>query len=264
MLSIMKLKEIPWAVIARLRDIRRLGLFRSIKWWINGCSSRDFSVSVKDYKRPFHLRGETSDSWVFRALIVSDEYALIPESLKPETILDAGANAGFGIRWFKHRWPDAAVVAIEPDGDNFRMAQANSRELSDVTLIQGALCAEDGKASFVCSTDEKYALRVEMDEAGTIQCYSVSGIMQRMGWDRIDLLKMDIEGAEREVFGKGAEEWIGRIGVLVIELHEGVAPGCTVKLFEALQGKNFTLRWRGENLVVFFEPEKRVPEWPRT
>lgn len=253
MLSIMKLKEIPWVIIARLRDIRRLGLFPSIKWWINGGSSRDFSVSLKDYKRPFHLRGQTSDSWVFRALIVSDEYALIPESLKPETILDAGANAGFGIRWFKHRWPDAAVVAIEPDGDNFRMTQANSRELSDVTLIQGALWSEDGMASFVCSTDAKYALRVEMNEEGPIQCFSVNGIMQRMGWERIDLLKMDIEGAEREVFGTGAKEWIHRVGVIVVELHEGVSPGCTVKLFEALHGKNFTLKWRGENLVIIFD-----------
>ena len=92
-----------------------------------------------------------------------------------------------------------------------------------------------------------------MDANGPIQCLSIGGVMRQMGWDRIDLLKMDIEGAEREVFGPGAKEWIHKIGVLVVELHEGVSPGCTVKLFEALHGTNFTLKWRGENLVVLFQ-----------
>ena len=95
-----------------------------------------------------------------------------------------------------------------------------------------------------------------MEDAGPIRCVSVSGVMRQMGWDRIDLLKMDIEGAEREVFGPGAQEWIHKVGVLVVELHEGFSPGCTVKLFQALQGTSYTLKWRGENLVVLFNAEK--------
>jgi FkbM family methyltransferase len=201
------------------------------------------------------MRGKTSDAWVFHQVIVSDEYSLIPNSLKPATIVDAGANAGFAIRWMKSRWPDASVVAIEPDPENFRIAQANTSEHIGVTLIEGALWSEEGRASFVCTGDEKYALRVKMEQAGPIRCVTVCGLMRQMGWDRIDLLKMDIEGAEREVFGPSAQEWIHKIGVLVVELHEGFSPGCTVKLFQALQGTKFTLKWRGENLVVLFNSE---------
>jgi len=44
--------------------------------------------------------------------------------------------------------------------------------------------------------------------------------MRRCGLERIDLLKVDIEGAEAELLGETAEQWIGRVGCIVIELHE--------------------------------------------
>lgn len=249
----MHLRQLPWRFLACLRDVRKLGFVQAARFWF--CSGRpgEFNVSAKSYAKPFRLRGKTSDPWVFRSLIVSDEYSLLPKSLNPQTILDAGANAGFGIRWLKQRWPDASVAAIEPDTDNIRVAGINTAGMSGVDLMEGALWSEDGRASFVCAGDEKYALRVRMDKEGPIRCVSVGSVMRNMGWDKIDILKMDIEGAEREVFGAGAKEWIHKVGVLIVELHEGVSPGCTVRLFEALHGTGFTLKWRGENLVVFFD-----------
>ena len=53
-----------------------------------------------------------------------------------------------------------------------------------------------------------------------VDCVTVPEIMQRVGWDYIDLLKVDIEGGEVALF-KDASQWIGKVGVIVGELHNG-------------------------------------------
>ena len=49
----------------------------------------------------------------------------------------------------------------------------------------------------------------------------------------VDLLKVDIEGAEKEVFGS-PDEWIGSVGAIAIELHDRFKPGCSRSFFAAV------------------------------
>jgi hypothetical protein len=67
---------------------------------------------------------------------------------------------------------------------------------------------------------------------GKTRGMTIPEIMTRYGMDRIDLLKMDIEGAELEVF-EGWNEWIDRIGSMVIEIHEDLRPGCLAAVMNA-------------------------------
>ena len=55
---------------------------------------------------------------------------------------------------------------------------------------------------------------------------TVDAILRDAGQNRVDLLKIDIEGAEREVMSSSAN-WIDRVGVLMIELHDDIKPGCS-------------------------------------
>jgi hypothetical protein len=71
-------------------------------------------------------------------------------------------------------------------------------------------------------------------------------LIAETGIECIDLLKMDIEGAEREVFESG--EWISRVGAIAIELHDHIKPGCRLAV-EALT-KGWKSWQRGE--VTFF------------
>ena len=66
--------------------------------------------------------------------------------------------------------------------------------------------------------------------------------------DGIDLLKIDIEGAEREVF-EDTSAWIGRVRSLIVELHEHFKPGCERSFRAGSAG--FDREWiRGENYFL--------------
>ena len=52
-----------------------------------------------------------------------------------------------------------------------------------------------------------------------VRCYSMDSILTEHGIDEIDLLKVDIEGAESQLFGAGCESWLGRSKRIYMELH---------------------------------------------
>jgi Methyltransferase FkbM domain len=82
--------------------------------------------------------------------------------------------------------------------------------------------------------------------------------MREAGLDSIDLLKVDIEGAEIEVFDSCF--LIAKVRVLAIELHDREPPGCTLAVKDA--AKNFRCSPGGE--VTFFHrtPESAINNQP--
>jgi hypothetical protein len=77
---------------------------------------------------------------------------------------------------------------------------------------------------------------------------TVDTIMKEEGIEHIDILKIDIEGAEREVFGD-TSSWIGKVDALIIELHDRMKPGCSRSFYEGSKG--FDNKWlRGENVYL--------------
>lgn len=87
-------------------------------------------------------------------------------------------------------------------------------------------------------------------EKGAFRSYTVSELLKQSEHRSIDLLKMDIEGAEREVFSLGAEAWIGKVKAMFIELHDYMVPGCRKALEGAVAGQGFTTLRKGENVVL--------------
>jgi hypothetical protein len=76
---------------------------------------------------------------------------------------------------------------------------------------------------------------------------TVDGLMRAHGLDTIDVLKIDIEGAEKEVF-TDASAWIDRVDVLMIELHERMKSGCNRAVYAATHG--FATEWvQGPNNI---------------
>jgi hypothetical protein len=70
------------------------------------------------------------------------------------------------------------------------------------------------------------------------------------GWDWVDVVKLDVEGSEGQILSYGSRNWISRIGTLIVELHQDLAPNCARALFKAFAEQDFRLSWRGENLVL--------------
>lgn len=241
-----------------LLDLFRLVKFLGVKQTIKYLRLKDkkdklFTLKVKHYKEEFTLRGGTSDAWVFDMNIIRKEYSFFKSNREVKTILDAGANIGTGSRYFNNRYPNAEIVAVEPADDNFKILQKNTAQLPSITCLHAGVWSKNTKLKIINDSDWKYALRVQEDPInGNIQAYSIDGIMEKMGWDFIDLLKVDIEGSEMEILTNSLDAWAYKVGILIIELHPAIDSKGAGVLFKAFADRNFDLKYRGENIVLIF------------
>jgi FkbM family methyltransferase len=202
-------------------------------------------------KHPVHLRISTSDIAVFKDILVRREYDFDLPAFSPQTIVDAGANIGISALYFANKYPDAKVFAVEPEPSNYQALVKNVAPYPNVTPIHCALWKKDGEVSLRPGSehpgpDGKWAFQVH--EAGRIRvrAMTIQSLISAMNIDSIDLLKMDIEGAEQEVFE--SSDWLDRVRVLVIELHDRIRPGCSAAVKRRMKGFH---QWeRGE--MTFF------------
>lgn len=171
----------------------------------------------------------------------------------PLTVVDCGANIGLAARFLKQAYPQATVVAIEPDEENHRMLQRNLEGLAGCHAVQAAVWPVDGRVSLERDGLRHSAFRTREASGadGTIEALSIPTIMERFGMQRIGLLKVDIEGAEKELFGAPDLSWLHRVDRVAVELHDLFKPGCGDAFFKAMARDNWTYRFYGE--VVFCE-----------
>jgi hypothetical protein len=69
--------------------------------------------------------------------------------------------------------------------------------------------------------------------------------------DKIDVLKIDIEGSEKEVF-ENSSQWINLVNVFFIELHDRMKDGCAKSFFNAIGHINYKFlpEFVGDNIIV--------------
>jgi tRNA G46 methylase TrmB len=93
------------------------------------------SIQLKKLKHPVLLRKNTTDIPTFNEVFYWGEYAFdIPKA--PETIVDCGANIGLASVYFANRFPNAKIIAIEPEQSNFEMLQKNAAPYPNITCLQ--------------------------------------------------------------------------------------------------------------------------------
>jgi FkbM family methyltransferase len=213
--------------------------------------SRDtYAVDIPGLSRPLLLRPNGTDARTIEELFLDRDYEL-PFTINPTLIVDAGAHAGYASVYFAHAYPSARIIAIEPDEGNLRLLRANTRWYPQVEIIRGALWPRPGRARIANPSAQPWAYRVEAGtgDGGEVDAITVPDVLQRAGHARVDLLKLDVEGCEREIFSD-CGSWIDRVGALVVELHDRLVPGCQDAMEAALAGRQFD-RWRkGANAML--------------
>jgi FkbM family methyltransferase len=185
---------------------------------------------------------------VFDQIFVDREYRCVDGLSGIRTIVDAGANVGYSSAYFLSHFPDAEVIALEPDPENFKALERNLAAWGDrVTTLQVALWSEPAALNFRSETlheGGEWGRQVEADRSGSVEALDIPSILDRFGLTGIDLLKIDIEGAEREVFA--SPDWLDRVRNMVIELHGSEEE----RIFSnAIQGRDYSIS-RCEELTV--------------
>src|SRR5713101_7274505 len=170
-------------------------------------------VSVPGIKHPVSVRLRTSDVTVFNQVLVLAEYDC--DFLKtPKVIDDAGANVGLTSVFYANKYPTARIFAIEPESSNFEMLKKNTAPYSNIVLVHAGLWKCNKELSLVDPGIGKYGFqtldKLELDRTESresVPGITVDRLMADHAIDHIDILKVDIEGAEREVF-EDASSWI--------------------------------------------------------
>ncbi len=189
-----------------------------------------FKVWVPGYRAPVWLRAKTSDVEVFCQIFGHRELDFYrnPEA---RYIIDAGANIGLTSVFLAHRCPRAEIDALEIDAENVHVLHLNTAAYPRIRVIEKGLWRTTGYIRILNPNAESWAFMVgeaKPSEVGVIPAVAVGDLLRERGLDRIDLLKMDIEGAEREVLSRDFVDWLPAVKVMAVELHDHFAPGCAV------------------------------------
>jgi FkbM family methyltransferase len=231
-----------WLKLQRLRSC--LGLKQAIHtWWHHrfDAAGSVITVSVRSVRKAMVLRARSSDLDVLMKVFADREYEL-PLCQRPQSILDGGANVGYAAVYYAELYPEAAVVAVEPDRDNFAMLMKNTENYASITVFEAAIWSSDTQVELEDPGMDQHAFRVgglsQQSNASrrSVSALSISTLAERAGVPGFDLVKLDVEGAEREIL-VNAGAWIARSQVLIAELHDRFVPGCSKQFYLAV--KNF-------------------------
>jgi len=166
-------------------------------------------------------------------------------------IVDGGANIGAETARFLLNHPQAQVAAIEAAGRNYGWLRRSFEKNPRVRLFQAALWPEEATLRVRQYGPDMQEFRVESGEGGeAVAAITIPQVMQQMGWEQIDILKLDIEGAENELFTRGVGEWVDRVMAFIFEVPDHERPGTTQAIFETLRGFRYNAYVVGENLVL--------------
>ncbi len=206
---------------------------------------------VSKLKFPFSMRNNPYDYATFEEVILREAYN-IPINFIPYSIIDGGGNIGLTAAYFATKYPQASIVSLEPDKDNFNLLQQNTKAYKNVKAINKGIWNK--QTDLVISNVGMGNNGFTVDEANensfsVIPSLCIADIMQIMNWEHIDLLKLDVEGSEKEIFSGNYENWLPKTKVLIVEIHDRMKKGCSKAVFSAINNYNFSFSLIGENLV---------------
>ena len=222
---------------AYYRALGLRGVFAISTYRLTG-HPREVSVQPVGIKNPLHIRVRTTDLSVYNEIFLGGQYSFeLPRC--PRTIVDVGANIGLTSVFYAHKYPDSKIIAIEPEASNFHMLTKNARPYPNIIPIHAALWSRDGEISIrepdpTTGTYGKWGFATYEGEGTRVRAITMRTLMMNMNLGSIGLLKVDIEGAEKEVFENC--DWMERIGCLAIELHDRFKPGCSAAVNSAARG----------------------------
>jgi FkbM family methyltransferase len=141
-------------------------------------------------------------------------------SLNPSPIIiDCGANLGLSIINFKEQFPNSKVYGFEADPEVYKILEKNieSNSINGVTLFNKAVWVKDEMISFMPDGVDGGKIESESHtSANNIEAMDLNTFLQQ--FEKIDFLKIDIEGAETKVIPH-IESCFNKIDRLFVEFH---------------------------------------------
>lgn len=211
-----------------------------------------------------HIRPHSSDAATLRQVFVEQQYELgagspvlerarrryheILAAGKVPVVIDAGANIGAASLWFKLAWPDATVVAVEPERGNATVLRKNLDGRTGFAILEAAIGASHGAVS-IENDETGWGARTLRSDVG-IPMVTMQDAVAAVPGGELFIAKIDIEGFEQDLFSDNTG-WLAQAYIVVVEPHDWMFPGRhTSRAFQrAMAEHEFELFISGENLI---------------
>ncbi len=234
--------------------LRRFGLFGGYTLYLSTKIKRGVrAVNVPGMMNPIYMRTGTSDRSAFNEVIVKRWYDHPFPGGQPRLIIDAGANVGYASVCFAELYPGADIIAIEPDSENFGLVERNIAAYPRVQAMRCGVWPRSAELVIENPEAKSWAFRVREAREGEsgFPAVGLIDLLEAHPARCIDILKLDVEGAEKELFADDkCANWLARTRMMFIELHDRIKPGCTEAMERALAPYDFLRLHQGSNLIL--------------
>jgi len=206
-----------------------------------------------EFAQPIYLRTTTSDYSIFIEVIFGKSYDF-PLKFTPKVIIDCGANIGLASVFFKNKYPSAKIIAVEPEKENFEILSKNLNNYNNTILYNNGIWNKSARLKIEDNGSGSLGFMVyesEENNTNAITSISIKDILLQNNIDTIDILKIDIEGSEKELFESNYDYWLPRTKLISIELHDRMRKGCSQSFFSAISKYNFEIAIKGQSIFCF-------------
>jgi FkbM family methyltransferase len=209
---------------------------------------------------PYYIRFWSSDAKCEKQVLSENEWSPNDFGTSVCWIIDAGANIGLRSIQFANFFPEATIIAIEPDDGNFKLLQKNAAPYKNIHCLQAGLWKSDAilqivnpksqSWSFIVSEVPSLSTHHNIDTKSYIRGITVPTLMKEYSIETLDILKMDIEGSEKDVF-EYSDEWFYKVNCFFIEFHERYKPGAKEVFYKRINiGGYQIIDNRDENVLA--------------
>jgi len=185
-------------------------------------------------------------------------------SKSPQVIVDAGANIGLTSVFYANKYPEARIIAIEPEASNYEILKENTRPYPNIVTVHAALWKADREIDLLDPGygNQGFQTKEQGEESSgrvltRTQGMTLTSVIRLCELGHIDMLKVDIEGSEKEVF-EHSSSWIDNVGVIAIETHDRFRKGCEDAVRQAT-GK-FNSQWYRDQTLFLARREYATSE----
>lgn len=157
--------------------------------------------------------------------VLYDKYHLPPIEISlgdNSIILDLGSNIGLTIAHLKQLYPKAIIFGYEMNTENYLLAKRNTKAYTDVHVYNNAVWTENTIVEYSGNSNyDAYSISHQKNNEHTIKIQGVTimDIIKQHKLKKIDYLKMDIEGAEKDILNQQDLSWLQYVNSLNIEMH---------------------------------------------
>jgi FkbM family methyltransferase len=238
---------------------RRRWLRTSVKVLAHSVTGRKHPFRVRIYGVPLFVRARSPDIQVALSSL-GDEFSPLSTILPSDfsgLIIDAGGYIGTAAIKFSKMYPHAKVITIEPSEENFAILQENIKPFKNISAVKAALVAANrvGGTKLLDRGQGQWGFTIvknpldgpDAAEINIVETITLAEIAKSHHETNIGILKLDIEGAEKEIFDHAGEQ-LKNVFSIFVELHDRVVLGCS-ESFKRFSEDRLVLNFGGEKFL---------------